>query len=1354
MSKYNFQKIEKKWQDEWDKSGIYRAEDFSSKEKFYCLIEFPYPSGAGLHVGHVKPHVAMDIVSRKKRMQGKNVLYPIGWDAFGLPTENFAIKTKRHPADVTRDNIANFTRQIKSYGPSFDWSREINTTDPAYYKWTQWIFLKLYNSFYDEEQDKARPIGELPIPEDLDEIGRKKYIDDHRMAYEKEMPINWCPSCKIGLANEEVIGGTCERCHAVAEKKNVRQWMLRITKYSDRLITDLDTVDYLDKIKTQQVNWIGKSEGAEIDFPVKAEGDDKLSDNLRVFTTRPDTIFGVSYMVVAPEHPIIGKYKESISNWNEVYAYAEEAKNKSDLDRTDLNKEKTGVELLGIKAVNPVNGELIPIWTSDYVLSGYGTGAIMAVPAHDTRDMEFALKFDMPIKSVIEPKGGKTAILVHGFEDDDNGQFSPWKDGWIKEKLTQLGYEIIAPNMPHSHHPKRDEWVSFLARFNDKINENTIFISHSLGCAAVTDFINSLDRKVKAAYFIAPANGTMDFVKFRSEWRNENSDIDSVEVFAHGKAIDWSKVKDQVEIVKVILSDNDRYIPYEETRKAFEERGIPCITLHEQKHFIGRRIPELYSEITRDTYIEEGIAINSHEWSGLETPEFKRVITEHFENNGLGEKSVNYKLRDWVFSRQHYWGEPIPIIKCKHCLADKLDVKMTVNFAKKEVFRLIQNGAKTVETRALNPEEPDRYFGDVKAGDLVRLRDKRSEDFEIVRVTDVKNYKDLGELFEDKEILPKIFPDFSDSHDYARLEKEYSFTADYIERIKKNGLVAWEFEKMDVTQKIPLTESDLPLELPDVKNYEPTDTGESPLAGIKDWVDVACPVCGKMAKRETDTMPNWAGSSWYFLRYVDPKNDQAFADRKKLDYWTPVDLYNGGMEHTTLHLLYSRFWHKFLFDLGYVPTSEPYKARRSHGMIIAEDGQKMSKSRGNVVNPDDIIRDYGADTLRVYEMFMGPYSEAIAWNTNSLIGVHRFLERVWNLQDKVRSDASSKQKILLASNNPGKLQELKDNLKGFDIIALGDLEEKYPEPKEDGETFEKNSLIKAKYYAKKTGYLTVADDSGLSVKAMDGRPGVYSSRFANGDYTKAHEQIFEGLEGKDRGAFFKSVVTIYDPKADNFRQFEGICEGRIAEKAVGTNGFGYDPIFIPNGLDKTFGEILWEEKAKYDHRAKATAKLKEYLKSRLDTEEIESLRHKTIKKVTEDIDDLKFNTCISQLMILANAFEKQERISKDHFETFVILLAPFAPHIAEELWANLGHTGSIHVYEWPASDPALIRDKEIELVVQVNGKVRDKIRVNAEISEEEMRSIALSSTKVTRWFEGKEPRKIIIVKEKLVSIVL
>lgn len=1353
MNKYNFKKIEKKWQDQWDQSGIYKAKDFSEKEKFYCLIEFPYPSGAGLHVGHLRSYTAMDVICRKKRMQGKNVLYPIGWDAFGLPTENFAIKTKKHPTVVTRQNIANFTKQIKSAGPSFDWSREINTTSPEYYRWTQWIFLKLYDSFYDEKLDKARPIEELKIPRGLDAIARKNFIDDHRMAYEKEMPINWCPSCKIGLANEEVISGNCERCGAIAEKKNVRQWMLRITKYSERLIRDLDTVDYLDKIKTQQINWIGKSEGAEVDFRVKATDEKEPTEKLRVFTTRPDTIFGVSYMVVAPEHPIITRYKAAISNWEEVSSYVEDAKNKSDLDRTDLNKEKTGVELLGIKAINPLNGSEIPVWTSDYVLAGYGTGAIMAVPAHDTRDMEFAEKFGLPIRSVIEPEGGRTAILIHGFEDDENGQFSPWKDEWIKEKLTDLGYEVIAPNMPNSHHPARSEWLEFIRQFESKLNQNTIIIGHSLGCATVADLLTGIKTRIKAAYLIAPANAAMDFTQFRKNWRNENSDIDSVEKFAK-QDTRWDALKAKAGIVKVILSDNDKYIPYDKTRRLFSDEKIDVMTLQEQKHFIGRRIPELYHEILQSSYIEEGISVNSHEWSGLLSEEAKKRILAHIAKNRFGKKSVNYKLRDWVFSRQHYWGEPIPIIKCDHCLADQLDIKVEINFPKEETFRLIQTGQKTIETRALNPEEPERYFGNVRSGDLVKFKDKQNDRFRIARIKSVRTFDNLGQLFEEKELLLKIFPDFKIDHSFKCLEKEYGYTKNYVERINKNGLVAWEFELLDTTVRIPLEGKDLPLKLPEVKNYEPTDTGESPLAAIAKWVDVKCPVCGKPARRETDTMPNWAGSSWYFLRYIDPKNSKAFADRKKLDYWLQIDLYNGGMEHTTLHLLYSRFWHKFLFDLGYVGKAEPYYARRSHGMIIAEDGQKMSKSRGNVVNPDEIITTYGADTLRAYEMFMGPYSEAIAWNTNSLIGVNRFLERVWNLQSKV-VDRKGKRQILVATNNPGKLRELKAGLAGYDVIGLDNLKIKYPEPRENGKTFEENSLLKARYYAKKTGLLTIADDSGLCIKSMDGQPGVYSSRFAKGDYAKAFSKIFAKLEDKDRSAAFKASITIYDPRNDSSQQFEGICEGTIGLEPQGRGGFGYDPIFIPAGLDKTFGECSWEEKSQFDHRAKALARLKEYLAGETKaTEELESLVHKTIKKVTEDIDELKFNTCIAQLMIFANALEKRNEISKHHLEVFVTLLAPFAPHIAEEIWANLHNKKSVHLNAWPVFDSNLIRDKEIELVVQVNGKVRDKMMVTADISEEEARSVALGSAKVSRWFEGKEPKKVIVIKGRLVSIVV
>ena len=671
MKRYDHKEIEGKWQEKWEKDAIYQAEDFSKKPKFYCLIEFPYPSGEGLHVGHPRSYSALDVVARKKRMQGFNVLYPIGWDAFGLPTENYAIKTKRKPQDVTKENIATYRKQLKSIGLSFDWSREVDTSDPEYYKWTQWIFLKLF---------------------------------EKGLAYQDEIAINWCPSCKIGLANEEVIAGKCERCGHIAEKRMQKQWMLKITDYAERLLNDLDSVDYLEKIKVQQVNWIGRSEGASIPFKIKDGG------SLEVFTTRPDTIFGATYMVVAPEHELAKSSKDK-----KVKDYIKKAFAKSDLERGELEKEKTGVEIPGVLAINPANGKEIPVWVADYVLPHYGTGAIMAVPAHDERDFLFAKKFKLPIVKVVLPPSLGTAVR------------------------------------------------------------------------------NAEDLAVGA----------------KSELRVES-----------------------------------------------------------------------------DCYLGKGVLTNSGEFDGLGSEEAKGKIVK---KTGA-KKTVNYKLRDWIFSRQHYWGEPIPLIHCEKC-----------------------------------------------------------------------------------------------------------------------GVV-------------PVPEKDLPVELPDVDAYEPTDTGESPLAKIDSWVNVKCPKCEGEAKRETDTMPNWAGSSWYFLRYVDPKNSKELADKKKLEYWTPVDLYNGGMEHTTLHLLYSRFWHKFLFDIGVVPTSEPYAKRHSHGMVLAEDGTKMSKSKGNVVNPDEIVNHYGADTLRLYEMFMGPFGEAIPWSTTSMIGVRRFLERVFKLDKQERDNTITHKTIKKVTEDIDKMK--------------------------------------------------------------------------------------------------------------------------------------------------------------------------------------------------------------------------------------------------------------------------------------------------------------------------------------------
>lgn len=645
MESYNFKAIEKKWQDKWEETGAFHAETNSKKPKYYTMIEFPYPSGAGLHVGHPRSYTALDIIARKRRMEGYNVLYPIGWDAFGLPTENFAIKNKVHPKIVTAKNIANFTRQLKMLGFSFDWSREINTTAPSYYKWTQWIFLQLFK---------------------------------HGLAYKQEMPINWCTGCKVGLSNEEVVNGVCERCGSEVVQKRKSQWMLKITEYAQRLIDDLDDVNYLEKIKTQQKNWIGRSEGAEVKFKLST------GDEMIVYTTRADTLFGATYTVMSPEHPLIEKMKDSITNYDEVLAYKTEAAKKSEFERTELAKEKTGVKLEGIYAVNPANGAKLPVFISDYVLVTYGTGAIMAVPAHDSRDWDFAKKFNLPIIEVVS--GGKN----------------------VQE--------------------------------------------------------------------------------------------------------------------------------------------------------------EAYTDVYK------GNMVNSEFLNGLPVKEAIPTMIEWLEKQGLGKRKVNFKLRDWVFSRQRYWGEPIPLVHCDKC--------------------------------------------------------------------------------------------------------------------------GW----------VPIPESELPLELPEIETFEPGENGESPLAKAYDWIETTCPCCGGKAQRETDTMPQWAGSSWYFLRYMDPHNDEALASKEALEYWSPVDWYNGGMEHTTLHLLYSRFWHKFLYDIGVVPTKEPYMKRTSHGMILGENGEKMSKSRGNVINPDDIVNEFGADTLRTYEMFIGAFELAASWSNEGVKGCRRFLERVWKLQDMLTDE--------------------------------------------------------------------------------------------------------------------------------------------------------------------------------------------------------------------------------------------------------------------------------------------------------------------------------------------------------------
>ena len=802
MESYNFKAIEKKWQDKWEETGAFHAETNSKKPKFYTMIEVPYPSGAGLHVGHPRSYTALDIIARKRRMEGYNVLYPIGWDAFGLPTENFAIKNKVHPKIVTAKNIANFTRQLKMLGFSFDWSREINTTDPSYYKWTQWIFLQLFK---------------------------------HGLAYKQEMPINWCTGCKVGLSNEEVVNGVCERCGSEVVQKRKSQWMLKITEYAQRLIDDLDDVNYLEKIKTQQKNWIGRSEGAEVKFKLST------GDEMIVYTTRADTLFGATYTVMSPEHPLIEKMKDSITNYDEVLAYKTEAAKKSEFERTELAKEKTGVKLEGIYAVNPANGAKLPVFISDYVLVTYGTGAIMAVPAHDSRDWDFAKKFNLPIIEVVS--GGKN----------------------VQE--------------------------------------------------------------------------------------------------------------------------------------------------------------EAYTDVYK------GNMVNSEFLNGLPVKEAIPTMIEWLEKQGLGKRKVNFKLRDWVFSRQRYWGEPIPLVHCDKC--------------------------------------------------------------------------------------------------------------------------GW----------VPIPESELPLELPEIETFEPGENGESPLAKAYDWIETTCPCCGGKAQRETDTMPQWAGSSWYFLRYMDPHNDEALASKEALEYWSPVDWYNGGMEHTTLHLLYSRFWHKFLYDIGVVPTKEPYMKRTSHGMILGENNEKMSMSRGNVVNPDEVVEEFGADAFRTYEMFIGAFDQSTPWSQQGLKGCYKFLERVWNLQSIVN------------------------------------------------------------------------DEEGYSA-------------------------------------------------------------------------------------------------------------------------DLEKNINKAIKKVGEDFERMKFNTAIATMMSLVNDFSKKGSVTKGEYKTLITLLNPVAPHMTEELWLTYGNGELLSLQPWPKYDEGKTVDDEIEIVVQINGKIKDKLMIPAGLDKDGTQEAAMNTEKIKGLIEGKNVVKVIAVPGKLVNIVV
>jgi leucyl-tRNA synthetase len=952
MKDYDHKKIEKKWQDYWQKQKLYQAKDNSPKKKYYTLFEFNYPSGDGLHVGHVRTDTAMDVISRKRRMQGFNVLYPVGWDSFGLPTENYAIKTGIHPKVVTKKNTDNFRRQIKSLGISVDWSREIDTSDPNYYKWTQWHFLQFFK---------------------------------HGLAYKQKMLINWCPKDKIGLANEEVIDGKCERCGTPVEKREKEQWMLAITKYADRLDKDLDKVDFEERIKIQQRNWIGRSEGAEIEFGIK---NNELG--IKVFTTRPDTLFGVTYMVLAPEHELMKKLESKIKNNEEVQKYISDSKNKTEIERTAEGKDtstgrvqaKTGVELKGVKAINPATKEEIPVYIADYVLSTYGTGAIMAVPAHDERDYAFAKKYNLPIKKVIEPvfsQSVEPGRVVEGLPFDNRDAIIAVVKHWSEEKYIALKWKKVAWGTFITGGIEGNQTAEEAAKM--EIREETGYLNPKL----IADF-----GILHGKFYHVPKK---------------------VNRFAHARTL-------------LMKLENDERQEVEEKEKEIHE--VLWLTKEELRKFLTPDSHLRALEILngQEVYSGEGQLTHSGKFDGITTAEARVAITKVF-----GQKKITYKLRDWIFSRQRYWGEPIPMIHCPDC--------------------------------------------------------------------------------------------------------------------------GW----------VPVPEKELPIKLPDVKNYKPTDTGESPLAKIKSFVETKCPQCKGPAKRETDTMPNWAGSSWYFLRYLDPKNKKKFADPKKLKYWMPVDWYNGGMEHTTLHLLYSRFWHKFLYDLKLVPQSEPYKKRTSHGLILAGGGEKMSKSKGNVVNPDDIVTQFGADTLRVYEMFIGPFGQAVAWSTDGIVGPRRFLERIWKLQEKV-------------------------------------------------------------------------------------------------------------------------------------------------------------------------------------------------IKKTAENKKLESALHRAIKKVTEDIEVMQFNTAISALMILSNEMEKNSEISSSVYETFLQLLAPFAPHITEELWSELGHKKSIHLEAWPKFDLKKLADEEVTIVVQVNGKVRGEFTGSPSISEQEVKTKAQGLTEVKKWTDGKEVIRVIFVPGKLVNFVI
>jgi len=1136
MEKYNPKEIEPKWQKYWTDQKTFEVGEDANKEKFYSLIEFPYPSGAGLHVGHPRPFTAMDVMSRKRRMQGYNVLYPVGFDAFGLPTENYAIKTGRPPAEVTQENIANFTRQLQSLGFGFDWSRVVDTTDPKYFKWTQWIFLQLHK---------------------------------HGLAYKKNVPINWCLSCKIGLANEEIVDGKCERCGGEVEKRDKEQWMLAITKYADSLLEGLQTVDYIKRAKVQQQNWIGRSEGSIVHFQV-SNSDEQIS----VFTTRPDTLFGVTYMVLAPEHELVESLKSEIKNKKSVEEYIQKAKMKSDLERTELQKEKTGVVLEGVTAVNPVNGEEVPVWIADYVLASYGTGAIMAVPGHDERDYEFAKQYGLEIRQVVARDFGERG------EDEEKREGAYGileKEGKILV-MYEARYDLH--RLPGGTIESGESEVEALLR---EFGEETGYVNAVAG-----------ERL-----------GTVQ-VHFKSSKRKSFT-----RMIRTGYAVSL-KNDEQAELAE---EDKGAYeylwLTKEEALEAFEKNKASSFNPHDTGE--GHLVKYFFDGYSEPVIDKNGVVVNSDLLNGLWVDEAKEKIITWLEEHGHGSRETQFKLRDWVFSRQRYWGEPIPLVHCDSCKNKKYHYVLLHGYGGDSNSNFFPKLKATLEAQGHTVYLPD--LPNTDQPNVEEQADFVLAGTEITENTIIAGHSHGGpvamRILEkiDTEIEKMIVldgfirPEFVDARREA-VEKSHGWEFD-VEKIKNNAreivvvadnqfpIIGEEQHKemaqifdagfvrakaqarhfmsadeleiealFEQTGWIPVPEDQLPLELPQVEKYEPTDTGESPLAAIEEWVKTECPQCGGPARRETDVMPNWAGSSWYWLRYMDPKNTEQLASKEALDYWGQVDWYNGGMEHTVLHLLYSRFWNQFLFDIGAIPHKEPYAKRTSHGMILAEDGEKMSKSRGNVVNPDEMIEGFGADTLRTYIMFMGPFDQAVAWDMNGLVGVRRFLDRVWNLNIRITNDTDIRN----------------------------------------------------------------------------------------------------------------------------------------------TN--------------------------------------------------IEALVHKTIKKVGEDIDEMKYNTAIAKMMELTNEMMKEQSISEESFKSLVMLLSPFAPHMCEELWEKLGNTGSIAYAPWPECDESKIVEDTITLVIQINGKVRGDVEVAADIDEADAKAQALAHENVVKWLDGKEPKKVIYVKGRLVSIVV